>query len=86
MAYRKKEKEEVYISSFNSYKKICELKKPRSPKTILYCTNDFPDEWLIEVVEYRTKSGLVTYNPMIIAPNLKSHMNSFEKDGYIKIT
>ena len=53
----RKKKEIQYISEFDNHKKICQLNKPRSPRTLLFCTEDLPDEWLIDVVEYKTKSG-----------------------------
>lgn len=86
MAYYKKKKETILISEFDNHKKICELKKKHSPITILYCTNDLPDKWLIDVVEYRTKSGVVSETYYITSKELETHINFCGKDGHDIIT
>ena len=83
---KKKEKKTKYISEFNNYKKICQLNKHHSPITILFCTDDLPDEWLIDVVEYRTKSGVVVDNYGVNAKTLQDYINFCGKDGFTKIT
>ena len=84
MAYKKKVTEN--ISDYDNYKKICELKKDRSPITILFCTDDLPDEWLIDVVEYRTKSGVVSETYMISSKEMPGYIDFCGKDGHDKIT
>ena len=86
MAYAKKKKETHLISEFDKYKKICELTKARSPVTILFCTEDLPDEWLIDVVEYRTKSGVITETYMITSKDMPGYIAFCGKDGHDKIT
>ena len=86
MAYAKKKKSTRNISEFTSHKKVCELNKNHSPITILFCTNDFPDEWHIEVLEYRTKSGVIVEDYMINSKSLDSYVEFMGKSGFDKIT
>ena len=86
MAYYKKEKEIHHISEYDSYVKICELGKKRSPITILFCTNDLPDKWLIDVVEYKTKSGVITDTYMITDSDMGSHIKFMVQHGHDIIT
>ena len=77
---------EYSVVKYDSYKKLCELKKPHSPITILFCTEDFPDEWLIDVVEYRTKTGIITEEYMITSKELDGYIQFCGKDGFTKLT
>jgi len=86
MAYYKKEKEIHHISEYDSHVKICELRKKRSPLTILFCTNDLPDKWLIDVVEYKTKSGIISDTYMTIASDMDSHIKFMAGSGHDIIT
>jgi len=83
MGYKKKEIQQ--ITDFDNYKKICELKKAHSPITILFCTNDLPDEWLIDVIEYRTKSGIITETYYITSKQLDAYIEFCGKSGHDKI-
>ena len=74
------------ITDFENHKKFCGLKKAHSPITILFCTEDFPDEWLIDVVEYRTKSGDVTETYYITSKEMPGYIEFCGKDGHNKIT
>lgn len=59
MAKKKKKVTKYYPQDFKGYKVIKEFKKPRSPRTRLFLTND-PDKWFIDVIEIKTKTGEVT--------------------------
>lgn len=82
----KKEKKIKNIQEFDTYKKICQLNKPHSPMTMLFCTNDLPDEWLIDVVEYKTKSGIISETYLITRDDLDRHIKFCGKDGYTILT
>jgi len=82
MGYKTVEKEER-IEMFNGHKIINRMIKPRSPITVLFCTNDLPDEWLIDLVEYKTKSGLIKHRCMVTAADLERKYKIYEKDGFI---
>jgi hypothetical protein len=84
--YYKKKKETILISTFDKHKKLYELKKNRSPLTILLCTEDLPDKWLIDVVEYKTKSGVVTDNYYITAKDVERYMKLLARNGHDKLT
>lgn len=74
------------LSNYSSYKKILELKKTRSPNTVLVCTDDIPDEWFITIVEYKTKSQVVSNSSMIIQKDLEDRLQWYYKNGWIALT
>lgn len=80
----KPKKKEVFLDSFKKYKKHKEFRKPRSPLTILFCTEDLPDEWLIDIVEYKTKTKLVTNNYMITAKQVKTFEDLYKGKGFVE--
>jgi len=82
----KKEKKELKLSHFSSYKPILKLCKPHSPNSVLVCTDDLPDEWFITFVEYRTKSLVVTGESMIIKKDLQDKLDWYYKNGWIALT
>lgn len=82
MAYIKKEPEKQFIAKFDKYKKLNLFTKKRSPISILFCTNDLPDEWLIDVVRYKTKTGLIVENFMILGKQMPNYMEMMKKDEY----
>jgi hypothetical protein len=85
MAYKKK-KETVLISEFDKYKKICQLRKSHSPITILFCTKDLPDEWLIDVVEYKTRSGVVVDSYYITSKEMPGYIDFCGRAGHTILT
>lgn len=82
----KKFKEPKYITEYDDFVKICELSKERSPLKILFCTNDLPDKWLIDVVVYRNKTGRIVEEYGIIQKDFKKHINFCGLDGHNIIT
>lgn len=85
MPYKKK-KSTVPLSDFDNHKKLFELKKIHSPLTILFCTEDLPDEWLIDVVEYRTQSKLVTDTYYITSNDMPHYIKRLGDNGHDKLT
>lgn len=83
MAYTKKEKTS-YISKYDNHKVLKRFNKPKSPKTIMFCTKDFPDEWLVDYLEFKTKSGIVTYDVFITASQLPKYYEDLLKEGFIE--
>ena len=65
---------------------IYKLTKPRSPLCIEFMTEDLPDEWFIDIVKYRKKSGVVTEHFMILQKDLEDWINSYKKDGFKLLT
>lgn len=78
-------KEIYYDKEFNNekFKKIYKLTKPRSPLCIEFMTDDLPDEWLIDIIEYRKKSGLVTEHFVIRQVDIETWLQIYFKDGFI---
>jgi len=79
-----KKKEEKHISDFDKgFKKLHKLSKPRSPLCIELMTDDLPNEWFIDVVTYRRKSGVVTDHYIITSKQLEEDWwRWLEKDGF----
>lgn len=71
------------ITDYKNYKKICKLTKPRSPIVIEFMTDDLPTEWLINIVKYKAKTGIVTDSVMILNPEVVGRIEGFQRDGYI---
>lgn len=82
--YNKKPKEIKNISDFSSYKELAKFKKEKSYQTLVFLTND-PEEWLIDVIYYRTKSGVVTHESCIIAKDMPDWIKWQERIGWKKI-
>ena len=70
------------IEDFKDYKKYLKLTKKRSPLTVEFMSDDFPDEWLVTVVRYKSKTGIVVDNYMIIRKDFDRHLELFKADGY----
>lgn len=74
------------IDNFKKHKVLYKLSKSRSPNSVMICTDDIPDEWLIDVVEYRTKSGVVTGLSTIIAKDLQRKIDWYVDNGWTILT
>lgn len=68
MAYKKKDKVIQNISEFSAYKELLRMKKKRSPHSVLFCIEE-KEDWFINCIEYRTKSGVIIHDDCI---NVKS--------------
>lgn len=84
MSYKPKKKE-VFIKQFEKFEKIKAFKKPRSPLTILFCTDDWDDKWLIDIVEYKSKTGLVTDNYIITEKQIPRFTDIYNNHGYVEV-
>lgn len=84
--FQKPKKKEEVLRDYRFHKVLYELRKPHSPLTILICTFDIPDEWLIDIVEYKTKSEKVTDNYMILANQIEKFIELYGRDGFKVIT
>lgn len=77
-------KKEAHISEYSKYKELSRYKKFRSPHTLVFMTND-PEEWFINCIEYRTKSGIVVHDSLIIASDFKQWSEWHQRMGWEKI-
>jgi len=84
--YYKKEVEKIVknISEFSDYKEIAKFTKPRSPRSLIFLTKD-PEEWFIDVIYYKTKSGEVIKENCIIAKDLSDWFRWKEGLGWEKV-
>lgn len=69
------------ISDYSSYKVLHQFTKKRSPRSVMIVT-DHNDDWFVYVLEYKTKTGEITYNSMIIKPDLEVRLSSLNREGY----
>ena len=51
----------------------------------IYFMTDDPEEWFINCIEYRTKSGIVVHDSLIIAADLKQWVEWHQRMGWEKI-
>lgn len=73
------------IQEYDSYKKISRFTKKKSAYTIEFITDDLPDEWLIDVVKYKTKSGIVTDNFVILRKDIEYQKSLIINDGFLEV-
>ena len=73
------------ISKYKDFEVLFTLSKPKSPIGVLFCTEDLPDKWLIEMVEYKKKTGEITYDVMITSKDLKRWESYYQENGYEKV-
>ena len=88
MAYKKKKKEEkIHIDEFSKkFESLHKLTKPRSPNTIEFMSDDLPDKWLVDLVVYRNKSGVVQDSFTILQKDVTSWLDKYKKEGWVLLT
>ncbi len=73
------------ITSYSKHKILVAMTKPRSAFSIYFTIEDPSDDWLINVVRFKTKSGEIVEECMIIKPDFETRIESYEKDGFVKV-
>lgn len=73
------------ISDYSKHKILVAMTKPRSAFSVYFTIEDPNDDWLINVVRFKTKTGELAYECMIIKPDLERQIESYEKDGFVKV-
>lgn len=73
------------ISSYSKHKILVAMTKPRSAYSVYFTVEDPKDDWLINVVRFKTKTGECAHECMIIKPDLERQIESYEKDGFVKV-
>lgn len=73
------------ITKYKEYKKLFLFKKNKGINSILFCTNDLPDEWLIDIITFQTNSGNITEDIMITKKELEQHLEYYRNNGYSEI-
>jgi hypothetical protein len=79
------EKKVENISLYSKYTPLVKMEKPRSPFSVWFLLEDPKDDWIINVVRFKTKTGDLAYECMIIKPDLERQIESYEKEGFIKV-
>lgn len=91
MAYEKKEsvvkKNKVAftpnISHYKNYECVLLMKKAKSPVSVGFYLEP-GDPYMINLVSFKTKTGVIVHEAQIIEPDLPNHTRSWEKDGFVK--
>lgn len=64
---------------------VKKLQKQKAGYTLLLTLAEKNDNWLINVYKYRTKSGEITHECMILKPEIESYLGYYFKEGYIEV-
>lgn len=64
---------------------VKKLQKQKAGYTLLLTLADKNDDWLINVYKYRTKSGEITHESMIIKPDIEKYLGYYFKEGYTEV-
>ena len=64
---------------------VKKLQKQKAGYTLLLTLAEKNDDWLINVYKYRTKSGEITHECMILKPEIESYLGYYFKEGYIEV-
>lgn len=70
-----------FPGDFPKHKILCALSKKGSPRTLVIATED-KDEWFIDCIEIKTKSGEVMHVESIIEKDWKSRKDWYEISGW----
>ena len=70
------------ISYYSHFTLVCTMTKPKSPCTvkILIDENDF----LVYVTKYKTKSGDISEQSIVLKTDIPRWIEIYEKEGFIK--
>ena len=84
--YKKPVKKEKKISSenikdYSKHKQLYLLTKSHSPQTTIF-VEDINDDWFVYVITYRTKSGVITDNSMIIKSDCDTRLRHLISLGH----
>jgi len=69
------------IKDFISYKELYSLSKKRSSHSIKFVTN-ITDDWIVYVLEYKTKTGEILHDSMIIKTDVDDWLSHLKHVGY----
>ena len=69
------------IINYEKNKELYHLTKKRSSHSIKL-VEDIDDKWFVYVLEYKTKSGEILHNSMIIAKDIDTWLSHLQHSGY----
>lgn len=73
------------ISDYSKSKPLFKMTKPRSPFTVLFALENPEDDWLVSIIRYKTKTGEIAYECMVIKPDVERQIEMYEQDGFVKV-
>jgi hypothetical protein len=73
------------ISSYSKHKVLFTMTKPRSAYSVSFMLENPKDDWLVEIVRYKTKTGECAHECMVIKPDVERQVEMYEKDGFVKV-
>lgn len=81
---KKKKQLKQFPEDFSDFKIIKKFRKHRSPRTRIFATND-PEEWFIDVLEIKTKTGEVTDEEgWILEKDVETWVDWYKRLGWIE--
>ena len=84
MRARKVKESEGNISKYEEYEIIISMEKTKSIFAVNFYKNP-EDDFMINAVEYKKKTGEITHDSLIIRPDIEGFVRNFERSGFIKI-
>ena len=73
------------ISAYSKHKILVAMTKPKSAYSIYFTVEDPKDDWLVNIVRFKTKTGECVYEVMVINPDMEDHIKIYENDGFVKV-
>ena len=66
------------ISDFSKYKQLYKLKKKRSPQVLVFLQGP-KDDWLIDVIKYKNKTGEVVHMSLITLDDVEEWVERYQR-------
>lgn len=70
------------IEKYKQHRRIGVLKKQGSPISILFCTNDLPNMWLIDSIRFKNNSSQIVEDSFILNKDFPKVLNYWRSKGY----
>lgn len=70
------------IKDYTSFNKLFTMTKEKSMFSVLFCTED---DFLIHVMKYRNKSGVVSECTIVLQTDIPRWTQIYEKEGFAKV-
>ena len=82
--YKPTKKEPGNVSQYKENPILLRMEKPKSPLSVCFFQS-LEDDFFVNVVRFKTKSGEISYDSMIIKPDFDQFVRSYERDGFSKV-
>ena len=84
MRAQKVKTSEENISQYENHNLLFKMEKPKSIYSVSFY-EDPKDDFMINAVEYKKKTGEITHDSLIIQPDIENFVRNFERSGFEKI-